>query len=98
MNGQRSDEDAEAMYPRYKPTDVVTAAIADRGLASQCSWSRRFMPQRFLVSNGSHQRPHADLSARGRAALTRAPSSAARGRALYVSRWNDPVSPDTVLT
>jgi hypothetical protein len=36
--------------------------------------------------NGPHQRPHADLSARGREGLERAGGLLARGRALYASR------------
>jgi len=36
--------------------------------------------------NGPYLRPHADVSARGRAALDRMRSSAARDRALYGSR------------
>ena len=39
-----------------------------------------------MSPNGSHQRPHADLTARGRVALNRALGPAARGRALYASR------------
>jgi len=44
----------------------------------------RTRPQ--MLANGSHQRPRADLSARGRGALNRVRGSAARGRALYASR------------
>jgi hypothetical protein len=36
--------------------------------------------------NGPHLRPHAGLSARGRAAPEKVPPLPARGRALYVSR------------
>ena len=47
---------------------------------------RRMHRDLIMSANGPHQRPRADLSARGRAALNRAPSSAARGQALYASR------------
>jgi hypothetical protein len=40
----------------------------------------------LLSSNGSHQRPHANESARGREGLVDAERWIARGRALYVSR------------
>jgi hypothetical protein len=39
-----------------------------------------------LSPNGTHQRPHADGSARGRDGLVIATTSIARGHALYLSR------------
>jgi hypothetical protein len=39
-----------------------------------------------LSPNGTHQRPHADASARGRDRLVSAKTLIARGQALYVSR------------
>jgi hypothetical protein len=48
-------------------------------LSSPTAW-------RIKRYNGSHQRPHADGSARGREGLVNARTLSARGRALYVSR------------
>jgi hypothetical protein len=44
------------------------------------------MHLRFLPHNGTHQRPHAEGSARGRDGLVIARTLVARGQALYVSR------------
>jgi hypothetical protein len=46
----------------------------------------RVLLQNAVSPNGPHLRPRADLSARGRVALTRERGSVARGHALYVSR------------
>src|SRR5687768_12991039 len=58
------------------------ASVAVSVVVLHSRWRKRFAPPNYQV-----QRPATDLSARGRAALVCSRRLAARGQALYVSRF-----------